>query len=1061
MVGHVWSSVALLASLWYHAKAAPTWPSAVDELEDIMLLNTGYRARNFAGPVTPCESSPGNGRVSTAEWLRTAFHDMAPANVYFSTGGLDASIIFELGGDNPGPGFPTTLGGFVPFLTTRSSMADLIAMGVYASVRSCGGPIIPVKTGRVDATEAGQQGVPQPQNSVGTFQNQFLRMGYSSTEMIQFIACGHTMGNVKASNFPQIVPPGSAPPNDVVAFDPTPAFDEQIASRYIAGTSTDPLVSGPCVASTRCSDDKVFKSDNNRTIAGMANPATFRSKCQTLLQRMIDTVPGGVVLTDAIVPYDVKPTAIQLTLLDGGSKLQFAGEIRVRTTTRAASQIASVQLLYTGGSTVATLKDAASGFDDSFTFYAFSTQFLTSSSVTSFTVRITRVGGATENYNNNGGGFPVQDTVIFQSPQSCLSGSNLTVVAAVRNTQSPSSVDLTVTTKVPRDGLPVPSLVSTTVSMVQQSTIGPYTLYSGSFMLNGQAGNNKFDVSIGSGTGRIADAFKNTADLGTVCLPLSSTGPNTTSFSTSASSTSSSSTSSTASSTSSAPTTTAANYAYEGCFTDMGNPRALSGASSSNANMNIDLCATSCSKFQFFGVEYGKECYCGNTRDASSTQAPDSDCSFNCPGNAQQKCGAGSRLSTYRNLQYVPYSPPSIPGYTYQGCYNEVSGRALAGTGTASDTMTVENCAAFCNGATYFGVEYGRECYCSASLKAGSEKQAESDCSFPCKGNSSQFCGAGGRFNLWLKGSTTSSSSSSSSTSSSSSSSGSSSSLSSSSVSSSSSSVSPTTSSSTTSSATSSSSSSSVSSSTSSSSSSSSISSSTSSSVSSSSSATSSSASSSTPSSTSTSATSTPTPTFTDYTYQGCFVDAGNPRVLSSKGTSTSTMSYSTCATFCTDYNYFGIEYGSECYCGNSLATPTNIAPDSQCSFACSGDNTQKCGAGNRMTIFKRNNPVATPANPTIPGYFYAGCYTDSGPRTLGAKSYADGTGMTIQSCASFCAGFKYFGTEYARECYCGDSFGNAAAAKVSDSDCSQLCTGNRLQYCGAGQRLTIYQANP
>ncbi|KAL8961102.1 MAG: hypothetical protein Q9183_005360, partial [Haloplaca sp. 2 TL-2023] len=140
-------------------EAAPTWPSSVDELEDIMFLNTGYRARGFAAPVTPCGfSAQGPGRNAAAEFIRVAFHDMATGNVYLGNGGLDASIVFELGGDNIGPAFETTLTTLAPYLSSRSSLSDIIAMSVYTAVRSCGGPIIPVKTGRVDASEAGPPG---------------------------------------------------------------------------------------------------------------------------------------------------------------------------------------------------------------------------------------------------------------------------------------------------------------------------------------------------------------------------------------------------------------------------------------------------------------------------------------------------------------------------------------------------------------------------------------------------------------------------------------------------------------------------------------------------------------------------------------------------------------------------------------------------------------------------------------------------------------------------------------------------------------------------------------
>lgn len=371
-------ALAYAVSLCIHTgTAAPTWPSSVDELEDIMLLNTGYRAKGFATTVTPCSNGAGPGRVAAAEFIRTAFHDMATGNIYQGTGGLDASVVFELGGDNPGPGFPTTLTTFEPYLSSRASMADLIAMGVYTSVRSCGGPAVPMRAGRVDATEAGPPGVPQPQNSLFTFQNQFLRTGFDTPQMISLVACGHTLGGVHTANFPQIVPAGSSP-DDFKAFDSTgkTVFDEKIASEYVSGTSTDPLTVGPSQSVGRASDLRVFSADGNATITSMADPATFASTCQAMLQKMVEVVPGSVTLSDIIAPYDVKPVALQLTLQGGGNEIEFSGEIRVRTTSRAASQISSVQLVYkdrTGGNNcggcniMTATKGTAAGFDDNFT----------------------------------------------------------------------------------------------------------------------------------------------------------------------------------------------------------------------------------------------------------------------------------------------------------------------------------------------------------------------------------------------------------------------------------------------------------------------------------------------------------------------------------------------------------------------------------------------------------------------------------------------------------------------------------------------------------------------
>lgn len=376
-------SILTLATLWAAALlpwagALPTWPSAIDELEDIMFLNTGYSSRGFSAGVTPCSfSQHGPSRIASAEWLRTAFHDMATGNVFTGVGGLDASLVFELGGnggENIGPAFKTTLQTYTPFFSSRASMADLIALGVYTSVRSCGGPIVKVRAGRIDATSRGPVGVPLPENSQRTFVNQFARTGFNVPDMIAVTACGHTMGGVHAGDFPQIVIPGTVP-NDYQLLDLTPAFDEKIATKFIAGDNTNPLTGATAKANTRDADTKVFTADNNVTIAALTDPATFQSTCARVLQKMIEVVPSKVTLTDPIEPYEVKPGKLQLSLAGNGSTISFSGQIRVRTTVRPASSIAAVKLLYRdrdGGSncgscTIATeYKGTGAGFDDTF-----------------------------------------------------------------------------------------------------------------------------------------------------------------------------------------------------------------------------------------------------------------------------------------------------------------------------------------------------------------------------------------------------------------------------------------------------------------------------------------------------------------------------------------------------------------------------------------------------------------------------------------------------------------------------------------------------------------------
>ena len=107
--------------------------------------------------------------------------------------------------------------------------ADIIAVGAVFAVATCGGPVISYQGGRLDAWNAGPSGVPEPQQDIQTHTSQFQNAGFNPSEMIQLVACGHTLGGVRSTDFPALVPPG---PNPAVPqfsnFDTTPSFDNLV-----------------------------------------------------------------------------------------------------------------------------------------------------------------------------------------------------------------------------------------------------------------------------------------------------------------------------------------------------------------------------------------------------------------------------------------------------------------------------------------------------------------------------------------------------------------------------------------------------------------------------------------------------------------------------------------------------------------------------------------------------------------------------------------------------------------------------------------------------------------
>jgi hypothetical protein len=95
---------------------------------------------------------------------------------------------------------------------------------------------------------------------------------------------------------------------------------------------------------------------------------------------------------------------------------------------------------------------------------------------------------------------------------------------------------------------------------------------------------------------------------------------------------------------------TSGKYVHKGCYVDTSG-RTLRNASLTGNNMTPDVCAKFClgKMFKWAGVEYGRECYCGD-RVVNATTAPLTNCNMLCAGNegqTQTYCGGSSRLNMY------------------------------------------------------------------------------------------------------------------------------------------------------------------------------------------------------------------------------------------------------------------------------------------------------------------------------------------------------------------------------------------------------------------------------
>lgn len=227
-----------------------------------------------------------------------------------------------------------SLGFFRPWMTAKIGMADLIALSVAMSVGNCGGVPISVRGGRVDATQEGvTHGVPAPETELNLTLTFFSRAGFNLADSIALTACGHTMGSVHHGGFPTVV--GTEAVTDTntaggIHFDSTvDVFDTLVLGEYLNGTGNrgGPLVTSFNVSSR--SDLRLYEADNNATIIELYQKGqSFLNTCSTLFQRMIETVPRGVILSDVVKPMPLKP--INATLdFDTSGNLIFSGLIRV------------------------------------------------------------------------------------------------------------------------------------------------------------------------------------------------------------------------------------------------------------------------------------------------------------------------------------------------------------------------------------------------------------------------------------------------------------------------------------------------------------------------------------------------------------------------------------------------------------------------------------------------------------------------------------------------------------------------------------------------------------
>ncbi|KAI9361684.1 hypothetical protein DFJ73DRAFT_639190 [Zopfochytrium polystomum] len=430
--------------------------------------------------------------------------------------------------------------------------------------------------------------------------------------------------------------------------------------------------------------------------------------------------------------------------------------------------------------------------------------------------------------------------------------------------------------------------------------------------------------------------------------------------------------------------------------------------------------------YRYAGLEYGGECWAGNEfHNITIVTAPSGDCTMSCNANPSQICGGGNRLSGYYLASYTLLPTPTTQALDPTPApppLNLPTGVSVLGTGCMLDAVggvprtfshafgtnnSIAACAASAQSAGYtlFGLEYGGECWADSEFRNTTNVDAPgSDCSFPCTADATQTCGAGGRLSTFriaagappLATSTT--------------------------------------------------------------------------------------AVPATPTSSGSLGTATPTkplPAGVSVLGTGCMLDAvaGAPRTFSHGFGANFSIESCAAAASAAGYALFGLEYGGECWADAVFRNVTNVdAAPAECSFSCTADAAEVCGAGSRLSTFfvgvagsggdvvtatttavpPPPTPAALPAGVAVLG---TGCMLDAvgeAPRTF---SHGLGAGFTLATCAAGAVdlGCTMFGLEYGGECWCDTEFRNTTNVDAPLSDCSFPCTASPAEKCGAGNRLSVF----
>ena len=154
-------------------------------------------------------------------------------------------------------------------------------------------------------------------------------------------------------------------------------------------------------------------------------------------------------------------------------------------------------------------------------------------------------------------------------------------------------------------------------------------------------------------------------------------------------------------------------------------------------------------------------------------------------------------------------------------------------------------------------------------------------------------------------------------------------------------------------------------------------------------------------------------------------------------------------------------------YCAEQLNSTNTVA--NNCNVPCTYSPNEICGGASSILVYNATGafysnftgPIGVGKPDTSGAYSFIGCYQWPGPgssQPFIGISYQTSAGQSIDTCATYCAGYVYFGSFFFGRCFCGNNL-NYRAWLQNTTLCNANCNGNASQICGSNTNgYSVYE---